>query len=150
MGLDGSNLFALNALFHDIGKTEIPDEILTASRKLTQEEFGVMKRHPSIGAEILKQEGHECSQALWAALHHHEKLDGTGYPQGLANGSISEYGQIVGVIDCYEALTNDDRPYRSAMKPLEALELIKTDTDEGKYNPKCLESVAKSLPCLYN
>ncbi len=138
MGLDGSKQFALNVLFHDIGKTEVPDEILTSSRRLTQEEFGVMKRHPSIGAEILKQESGECSQAFWAVLHHHERLDRTGYPQGLGNGSISEYGQIVGAIDCYEALTNDDRPYRSAMRPIEALKLMKSHTDDGKYDRKYL------------
>ena len=147
--LDDSKRFALNALLHDIGKTEISDRILTASRRLTDSEFQEMQRHPSIGAAILQQEGDDCIEAVLGALHHHERLDGTGYPAGLKDEKISEYGQIIGIVDCYEALTDDSRTYRSAMKPIEALELIKSDTDEGKYNRTHFESFAKSLPGLY-
>jgi HD-GYP domain-containing protein (c-di-GMP phosphodiesterase class II) len=78
-----------------------------------------------------------------AALQHHEKLDGRGYPNKLTQ--ISEVSQVIGFIDCYEALTNDDRPYRSAMDPLKALRLIKKDVEAGKFDKKIFEKFAYSL-----
>jgi HD-GYP domain-containing protein (c-di-GMP phosphodiesterase class II) len=64
------------------------------------------------------------------ALQHHEKLDGSGYPSGLTQ--ISEIAQIISILDCFEALTNDDRPYRDAMIPYKALDLIQKDVIDGK------------------
>ena len=77
------------------------------------------------------------------ALNHHEKLDGSGYPYG--RKKISKFSQLIGFIDCYEALTNDDRPYRSAMDPFKALSLIRKDVESGKFNRKIFEQFAYSL-----
>ena len=77
------------------------------------------------------------------ALQHHEKLDGSGYPYGTT--SIKETAQIVGFIDCYEALTNDDRPYRNAMAPLKTLKLMKQDVESDKFSRKLFEKFAYSL-----
>ena len=135
--------FGLAALLHDLGKTEIPGNILTVNRGLTDAEFGKMKKHPSLGFDILKTTGIDMKIATEGALEHHEKLDGSGYPEGKTN--ISECGMLLGIIDCYEAITNDDRPYRSSMAPMKALKVIKGDVKKGKYNKKIFESFAYSL-----
>jgi HD-GYP domain-containing protein (c-di-GMP phosphodiesterase class II) len=135
--------FGLAALLHDLGKTEIPRHILTAPRKLTPEEFDVMKTHPQTGADILAKGGDDIACYNIGCLEHHEKLDGSGYPGGRT--SISECGQLLGIIDCYEAITNDDRPYRDALAPLKALELIKQDVDAGKFNDNLFKDFAYSL-----
>ena len=133
----------LSALMHDVGKTEVPTEILQASRKLSDEEFETMKLHPKIGGEIIAaKRGIRKSIAL-GALEHHEKLDGSGYPHG--SQEISFAGQLLGIIDCYEALTNEDRPYRRAMEPLETLKLLKDDVERGKFNRKIFEKFCYSL-----
>lgn len=133
----------LSALLHDVGKTEIPGGILTSSRSLSEEEFAVMRRHPEIGAEILAGYGVAMESARLGALEHHERLDGSGYPLGTAQ--FSEIGEVLGIIDCYEAITNDERPYRSSMLPIKALELIKEETDAGRFNRAFFEDFAYSL-----
>ncbi len=143
MAEEETRQFGLAALLHDVGKTEIPGEILTANRGLTDLEFIQMKKHPSIGFDILKYTGINLKAATEGALEHHEKLDGSGYPEGKTK--ISECGMLLGIIDCYEAITNDDRPYRSAMQPMAALQILKKDVAKGKYNKKIFETFAYSL-----
>ena len=133
----------LSALLHDVGKTEIPDNILRAPRKLTQKEFDVMKRHPKLGEFIIKVKSGIDDNIARGALEHHEKLDGSGYPKGTRH--ISFVGQLLGIIDCYEALTNEDRPYRSAKSPLEALKVIKNDVEAGKFDRIIFEKFCYSL-----
>ena len=133
----------LSALLHDVGKTEIPDHILKAPRKLSSKEFMVMKRHPKIGEFIIKVKSGIDGGIARGAMDHHEKLDGSGYPRG--KREISYVGQVLGIIDCYEALTNEDRPYRKAMSPLDALKTIKTDVEAGKFNRKIFEKFCYSL-----
>jgi HD-GYP domain-containing protein (c-di-GMP phosphodiesterase class II) len=135
--------YGLSALFHDIGKTEIPHDILSAPRPLTDYEFTTMKRHTLLGAEILQANGQEVHLAIPGALEHHEKLDGKGYPHGQKN--ISEIGQILAIIDSYEAITNDDRLYRTAMDPLDALAVLKEEVDRDRLNKKIFEDFAYSL-----
>jgi len=135
--------YGLAALFHDIGKTEIPIEILSAPRKLSDYEYHVIQSHPEKGAEILQDNKAAVHAAIPGTLEHHERVDGSGYPRNLK--SISEIGQILAVIDSYEALTNDDRLYRSAMEPLEALELLKGEVDTRRLNRKMFVDFAYSL-----
>jgi len=136
--------YALAALLHDVGKTEIPKEILSAQRPLTDEEFATIRNHPLVGMEILEEyEEAEIRAAVVGTLEHHEKLDGSGYPRGITD--VSECGRILGIIDCYEAVTNDDRPYRSSMEPIHALELLKNDVDSGKFDKKIFADFAYSL-----
>ena len=145
LGFSKSDLktLGLAALLHDVGKTKINPEILTAARRLTKEEFTEMQNHTIIGYKILKSCNFQYNEIRMAALEHHEKLNKSGYPNGKSN--ISEVSQILGIIDCYEALTNDDRPYRSAMEPYDALQLIKKDVVEGKFNKSIFEKFAQSL-----
>ena len=136
-------LFGLSALLHDVGKTEIPTEILASPASLTEEQFAEIRRHPLLGEEILSAYDQQVAQAAVGAREHHEKLDGSGYPSG--SREISEVGQVLSVIDCYEAITNDERPYRSAMRPIKALEMLKEETDRGRFNREVFEDFAYSL-----
>jgi len=143
LSLHETKRLGLSALMHDVGKTEIPDSILKASRKLTGKEFKVMKRHPKIGEFIIKFKSGIDSGIAQGALEHHEKLDGSGYPRGIKN--ISFAGQLLGIIDCYEALTNEERPYRRAKSPLDTLKLIKQDVEAGKFDRQIFEKFCYSL-----
>jgi HD-GYP domain-containing protein (c-di-GMP phosphodiesterase class II) len=133
----------LSALLHDVGKTEIPTTILKAPRKLTDHEFRIMKTHPTIGNEIIRGRNKIGGDVALGALEHHEKLDGSGYPKGTRN--ISYVGQMLGIIDCYEALTNEDRPYRRAREPLETLKFLKDDVQAGKFSRGIFEKFCYSL-----
>ena len=143
LSLHETKRLGLSALMHDVGKTEIPDNILKASRKLTSKEFKVMKRHPKIGEFIIKFKSGIDSGVAQGALEHHEKLDGSGYPRGSKH--ISFAGQLLGIIDCYEALTNEERPYRRAKSPLDTLKLIKQDVEAGKFDRQIFEKFCYSL-----
>jgi HD-GYP domain-containing protein (c-di-GMP phosphodiesterase class II) len=143
LSLHETKRLGLSALMHDVGKTEIPDSILKASRKLSSKEFQVMKRHPKIGEFIIKFKSGIDSGIAQGALEHHEKLDGSGYPRGIKD--ISFTGQLLGIIDCYEALTNEERPYRRAKSPLDTLKLIKQDVEAGKFDRQIFEKFCYSL-----
>ncbi|MBW2582330.1 MAG: HD domain-containing protein [Deltaproteobacteria bacterium] len=141
--MEKTRRLGLNALLHDVGKTEIPTTILKAPRKLTDHEFRIMKTHPTIGNVIIREKNKLGGDIALGALEHHEKLDGSGYPKGTRN--ISYVGQMLGIIDCYEALTNEDRPYRRAREPLEALKFLKDDVQTGKFNRGIFEKFCYSL-----
>ena len=141
--LSKTKKLGLGALLHDVGKTRIPNEILKAPRKLTDKEFEIMKSHPRIGNKILRRNSNLGNEVALGALEHHEKLDGSGYPKG--NRNLSFVGQLLGIIDCYEALTNEDRPYRRARQPLDTLKLIKNDVEAGKFSRKLFEKFCYSL-----
>jgi len=136
-------VLGLSALLHDVGKTKIDTELLKASRRLTDEDFKELQRHTVLGFNILDNCKFGSSEVKFAALHHHERIDGSGYPNRITR--ISNISQIVSFIDCYEALTNDDRPYRRAMDPLKALELIKNDVEAKKFNRNIFKKFAYSL-----
>jgi putative nucleotidyltransferase with HDIG domain len=141
-------VLGLCALLHDVGKTKINTDLLTAPRKLTDEEFKEIKQHTVCGYQILAHCKFGNSEIKLTALQHHEKLDGTGYPHGRRH--LSEFCQIIGLIDSYEALTNNDRPYRSAMDPFKALSLIKNDVEAGKFSREIFKNFTCSLKRLKN
>jgi HD-GYP domain-containing protein (c-di-GMP phosphodiesterase class II) len=141
--MEKTRRLGLSALLHDVGKTEIPSTILKAPRKLTDHEFRIMKTHPTIGNVIIREKNKLGGDIPQGALEHHEKLDGSGYPKGTRN--ISYVGQMLGIIDCYEALTNEDRPYRQAREPLETLKFLKDDVQTGKFNRGIFEQFCYSL-----
>lgn len=143
LSLPETRRLGLSALLHDVGKTEIPSEILQAPRRLTAEEFEVMKAHPAIGERIIRQVGRLDGEIVLGALEHHEKLDGSGYPRGTRRVSFA--CQLIGIIDCYEALTNEERPYRRAQDPLDTLRIIKEDVERGKFSRRIFEKFCYSL-----
>jgi putative nucleotidyltransferase with HDIG domain len=142
-------ILGLSALLHDVGKMRVDPELLKAPRKLTDEEFHEIKKHPTRGYNILNACKFGNGEIKTTALEHHEKLDGSGYPDQKTD--ISEFGQIVAIIDCYEALTNDERVYRTAINPSSALEVIRTEiVDAGKFSRNIFKNFAHSLLSLYN
>jgi putative nucleotidyltransferase with HDIG domain len=147
--LSQKKLLGLSALLHDIGKAKINKDLLTAPRKLNEEEFMEIQKHTVIGYNILSECQFSNDKIKTTALQHHEKLDGSGYPSGRTN--IDEFAQIVAIIDCYEALTNYERVYRKAMKPISALELIQSEiVDAGKFSRQIFKDFAYSLLQFYN
>ncbi len=113
--LQGTELDTLYTagVLHDIGKIGIPDHILNKPSKLTDEEFEVMKSHPVIARDILSQVW-SLKEILPIVYHHHEQIDGKGYPEGIADGKIPYLAKIVSVVDAFEAMTSD-RAYRGAL-----------------------------------
>ncbi|MEG3147102.1 DUF3391 domain-containing protein [Sphingomonas sp. RT2P30] len=116
---DQVRLIGLGGLLHDIGKTQIAKEILEKPGKLTSAEFDEVRQHPARGHEMLVG-GDVASVALDVCLHHHEKIDGTGYPFGLAGDDISLAARMGAICDIYDALTSD-RPYKNAWSPVAAI-----------------------------
>lgn len=108
-------------LLHDIGKVAIPDQILDKHSALDAAEWTLMRTHPEIGLSLLGQS--RSRREMLAVLYHHERLDGSGYPYGLAADSIPIEARIVAAADTYDALTSD-RPYRKACTPLEARKVL--------------------------
>jgi putative two-component system response regulator len=129
MSLDGGLAKALlyAAPMHDIGKIGIPDRILLKPGKLDAEEWETMKQHTVIGARILQGSKHDYMKlAEEISLTHHEKWNGTGYPQGLAGEHIPVSGRIVAVADVFDAIISR-RPYKPALSPKEAFTLIEEE-----------------------
>jgi len=114
---------ATSGLLHDIGKLNIPINILNKPSKLTNEEFEVIKKHPENGYVQLGKQMILSSEELIGVFTHHEKYDGTGYPNGLAGENIHLFGRILAIADVYDAITSD-RPYRKACFPNEAIEFM--------------------------
>lgn len=131
LDLDASNLATLRtgALLHDIGKVTVPDPILNKQGPLTAEEMEIVKRHPLVGFEILTSM--RTFQAIRPIVRwHHERPNGTGYPDGIGGDELPLLPRIVTVADCFDALSSD-RPYRRAL-PLEQCQIIlKSDADRG-------------------
>jgi putative nucleotidyltransferase with HDIG domain len=122
MGLESHVIEAigLGALLHDVGKSQIPDAILNKPGRLTPSEFEVIRRHVEYGHEILAQTPGVPSIALDVVAEHHERLRGTGYPEGKAGDAISQFGKMAAIVDVYDALTTE-RVYHGAIAPHEAL-----------------------------
>ncbi|AKI97977.1 HD domain-containing phosphohydrolase [Kosmotoga pacifica] len=113
----------MGALFHDVGKIDVPEEILKKPGKLTPEEFEYIKKHPTVGAKmVMKTFLEDISDII---LQHHERIDGSGYPQGLKGDEILLEAQIIGIVDSFDAMTSK-RPYRDAMSWSEALEELRS------------------------
>lgn len=117
------NEIGMGSMLHDIGKVVIPIEILNKDGKLTNNEFEIVKQHPTVGFEMLRKQHSISLLSAHCAFQHHEKLDGTGYPRGLKDKEIHPYGKILAIADVFDALTSN-RSYRQAMLPHEAMEII--------------------------
>jgi HD-GYP domain-containing protein (c-di-GMP phosphodiesterase class II) len=113
----------LAGLLHDVGKIGVPDAILCKPGKLTKEEFDALKKHPEIGVRILSPVK-QIRDLLPGVLYHHERIDGRGYPEGLAGENIPKLGRIICLADCFDAMTSN-RTYRAAMPLPEAIEEIR-------------------------
>lgn len=140
------DVITLSGLLHDIGKALIPPEILNKPDKLTDEEFALIRQHPKLGYDILKNQNVN-PHVKKAALMHHERCDGSGYPTGVEEDFIDEYAMIVGIADVYDAMTAA-RSYRAPLCPFQ---VIKCFEDEGyqKYKTKYLLTFLKQIAATY-
>jgi putative two-component system response regulator len=130
------------AAMHDIGKVGISDAILLKPDKLTESEFSFMKEHTKIGYEILSCSASRLMQVgAEIALSHHEKYDGSGYPNGLKEEQIPIYGRIIAVADVFDALTST-RPYKKAWSIEEAVNFLKENSGKH-FDPACIEAFFK-------
>lgn len=140
LGLTAADLNALHrgAYLHDIGKVGVPDSVLLKPGPLTRDEFDLMKRHTEIGDRLC-----EPLQSLRTVRpiirSHHERLDGSGYPAGLRGDEVPVLAQIVGIVDVYDALTSL-RPYRGPLSPDVAVEHLRREMDEGKFDRRYVEA----------
>ena len=129
-----NNRLFKGGLFHDIGKIGIPTKILFKKTKLSPQEFEIIKNHPLIGAEILNK-SLILQEAIPAVLFHHERFNGSGYPYGITNKYIPLEAQIIGLVDCFDALTTE-RSYHNALPYHIALQILEEQTKEGQWDSK--------------
>lgn len=125
MSKSDTDELVLAGLLHDIGKLKIPKEIITKKGKLTDAEYRVVKYHPQLGYDILKNTN-LSERVKDAALMHHERYDGGGYPSGLSGEKITEFGRIVAIADVYDAMTAN-RVYRDGLCPYDVIEHFQKD-----------------------
>ncbi len=130
------------ALLHDIGKIGIPDHIIKKPGRLTPDEYAVIKTHSVIGARILERSG-VFSHLSRAVLHHHERWDGMGYPEGLSGENIPLFSRIIAVADAFDAMTSD-RPYRRALSWREAKECL-IEGAGSQWDPRIVDIFSEGL-----
>jgi len=118
-----SLIMGLACIFHDLGLTRIPEELLYRPEPLTPEEKETVKKHPQLGYQVLKETNAMPSEVMQLVLEHHENANGTGYPQGLPPGKQHPWTRIIRLVDTYDGLTGH-RPFRQALKPFAALKVL--------------------------
>jgi HD-GYP domain-containing protein (c-di-GMP phosphodiesterase class II) len=132
----------LAGLLHDVGKMQMPLEVLNKPGALTDAEFSVMRGHPERGWDLLKDGAKVPASALDVCLHHHEKMDGTGYPHKLAGDQISLLARMGAVCDVYDAITST-RPYKAAWDPAGSLQRM--SQWKGQFDPVIFQAFVKSV-----
>lgn len=130
-GLTDKQVYELGiaGLLHDIGKSQIPNELLNKAGKLTDEEFAMMKQHSVFGYRILTEKNELSNDIKLGVLQHHEKINGKGYPMGVGMPQINLFARIISVADIYDALVTE-RPYKKPFSPRDAVEMIMSMTSE--------------------
>lgn len=129
-------------LLHDLGKAMIPMDILNKPGKLTDEEFAIVKAHPAEGYKLLLSGNGVSQMTLDVCLHHHEKVDGSGYPEGLNSESMSLFAKMGAVCDVYDAVTSN-RPYKAGWDPAESIKRMAEW--KGHFDPVIFQAFVKSL-----
>lgn len=144
LGLDEQSVrhAGLAGLLHDVGKAAIPLEILNKPGALTEEEFKAVKLHPEKGHALLLESGINDEVTLDVCLHHHEKMDGSGYPHGLLGDKISLFAKMGAICDVYDAVTSN-RPYKLGWEPSESLK--KMASWHGHFDLEILKAFVKSV-----
>ncbi|MDB2405690.1 HD domain-containing protein, partial [Arcobacteraceae bacterium] len=146
LGLTSDELYILQhaSAMHDIGKLGISDEILTKPGKLTAEERKIIEKHPLIGAKILQNPSSEImKKAREISLYHHEKWDGTGYPDKLKGEEIPIFARIVAIVDVFDALATK-RCYKEAFDIKKAKQII-IDGNNINFDPKCVDAFIQNF-----
>jgi putative nucleotidyltransferase with HDIG domain len=135
--------FYYACLLHDVGKVNIPDHILMKPSKLTDEEYEIIKMHPVVGAEALKDID-ALKKGIDVILYHHERWDGKGYPKQLKGTEIPILARVIAIADAFDAMTSS-RSYRSALSPEEAYKRI-VESKGSQFDPQLVEVFKKVFP----
>jgi len=145
LGLDEASTreIGMAGLLHDMGKAFTPTEVLNKPGKLTDEEFAIMRQHPSEGHKVLVEGNALGPIPLDVCLHHHEKTDGSGYPDHLTGENISLYAKMGAVCDVYDAITSN-RPYKSGWDPAESIRKM-TEWCKGHFDERIFQAFVKSI-----
>lgn len=133
----------LAGLLHDIGKMAVPAAILKKPGKLTDEEFNAVKLHPAAGHKMLEGSPGVVAMALDVCLHHHEKIDGSGYPEGLKDDQISLHARMGAICDVYDAITSN-RPYKRGWCPAESLRRM-AEWSKGHFDERIFAAFVKCI-----
>jgi len=135
MGLDEARVreAGLAGLLHDLGKAKMPLEVLNKPGKLTPAEYNLIKWHPRLGHDMLLETGMASPMALDVCLHHHERPDGQGYPEGLSGEAFSQLARMAAVCDVYDAITSN-RPYKAGWLPADSVAKMAEWTRAGKFD----------------
>ena len=134
---DEQNALYKGGILHDIGKIAIPDAILNKPGRLTPEEFTTIRTHPDRGGKICKPLN-SMKTALKIIRYHHEKLDGSGYPDGLKGDQVPVVARVMAIVDVYDALTTN-RSYRAALAPEVAFSIMEEESRKGWWDPDILD-----------
>jgi HD-GYP domain-containing protein (c-di-GMP phosphodiesterase class II) len=132
----------LAGLLHDLGKALVPLEILNKPGKLTDEEFAVVRTHPDLGHRLLVEGQGASAGALDVCLHHHERMDGTGYPKRLSGEDLSTLARMGAICDVYDAITSN-RPYKAGWDPAESI--ARMASWKGHFDPDIFRAFVRSL-----
>ncbi|OQW39083.1 MAG: phosphodiesterase [Proteobacteria bacterium SG_bin4] len=145
MGLQGEQLrqAGVAGLLHDVGKMAVPNEVLEKPGKLTDEEFSIMRSHPRRGWEILKSCYQVQESALDVCLHHHERMDGQGYPEKLSGNQLTLFARMGAVCDVYDAISSE-RCYKKAWSPSESIHKMASWKD-GHFDEKVFHAFVKTI-----
>lgn len=145
LGLDDAQtrLAGLCGLVHDLGKAAMPLEVLNKPGKLTDAEFAIIKTHPREGYKMLQRSADVPAEVMDVCLHHHEKVDGSGYPEGLRQGDIGLFARMGAVCDVYDAITSN-RPYKMGWDPSESLRRM-AEWSDGHFDRQIFQAFVKSL-----
>jgi putative nucleotidyltransferase with HDIG domain len=139
---DDLEMLGLGAMLHDIGKSAVPHEVLTKQGRLTKVEYALVRSHVIEGEKILRAHPDVPEPSLSAAVQHHEKLSGRGYPHRLCGREITLFGRITAIADCYDALTTR-RPYKDALSPFKALSIVVSEPAD--YDTRLLHTFIRML-----
>lgn len=134
---------AISALMHDIGKLQIPTEILNKPGKLNDHEFKQVCYHPTSSRNLLMSAGNYFISAVDVAYTHHERIDGSGYPRGLLGSAISPFSRMLAIIDTYESMTNE-QVYREELSPFETLKYLNANRNT-KYDEQLVKLFIKMI-----
>ena len=145
LGIEGDELkqAGIAGLLHDVGKMAIPGKVLNKPGRLTDEEFMIIKAHPFEGWKMLKKVGTVSDSVLDVCLHHHERVDGTGYPDKISGDDLSLIARMGAVCDVYDAISSD-RCYKKGWQPAESLKKM-AEWKDGHFDEKVFHAFVKTI-----
>ncbi len=145
LGYDRESMkeIGIGGLLHDVGKINVPIEILTKPGRLSEDEFSSIKKHVGYGSDIIEQTSGISETPMHITAHHHERFDGTGYPNNLKGDLISIVGQMAAIVDVYDAITSD-RCYKKAILPTNALKKL-LEWSEFHFNKELVKQFVRCM-----